>query len=108
MAGNDWLYDFTKRHSDLDLRKSEACSLSRATDFNKHSVATFIKKLKNVYDCYVEFANGTRLYNLDETFTSTVQKRKHVVTLQKEQKHVSHVTSSERGPWKRHVALLML
>ena len=63
-----------KKHSDLSLRKPEACSLSRATAFNKHTVATFFEKLKNVYDRNVEFANGTRLFNLDKTSTSTVQK----------------------------------
>ena len=74
LAGNDWLYGFTKRHYDLSLRKPEACSLSRATAFNKHTVAAFFEKLKNVYDGNVEFATGTRLFNLDETFTSAVQK----------------------------------
>ena len=44
----------------------------------------------------MDFANGTRLFNLDETSTSTVQKPRNVVTL-KGQKQVSQVTSSERG-----------
>ena len=96
MAGNGWLYGFIKRHSDFSLRKTDACNLSRATAFNKHTVAAFFGKLKNVYDCNAEFANGTRLFNLDETSTSTVQKPRNVVTL-KGQKQVSQVTSSKRG-----------
>ena len=84
-----------KRHSDLSLRKPEACSLSKATAFNKHTVAAFFEKLKNVYDRNVEFANGTRLFNLDETSTTTVQKPKNAVTLIG-QKQVSQVTSSKR------------
>ena len=95
LAGNDWLYGFMKRHSDLYLRKPEACSLSRATAFSKHTVAAFFEKLKNVYNRNVEFANGTRLFNLDETSTSTVQKPRNVTL--KEQKQVLQVTSSERG-----------
>ena len=80
LADNDWLYGFMKRHSDLSLRKPEACSLSR-TVFNKHTVAAFFEKLKNVYDRNVEFANGTRLFNLDKMSTSTVQKPRNVLTL---------------------------
>ena len=80
LADNDWLYGFIKRHSDLSLRKPEACSLSR-TVFNKHTVAAFFEKLKNVYDRNVEFANGTRLFNLDKMSTSTVQKPRNVLTL---------------------------
>ena len=49
-----YIYGFMKRHSDLSLRKPKACSLSRVTDFNKHTVAAFFEKLKNVYDCNVE------------------------------------------------------
>ena len=46
LAGNDWLYGFMKGNSDLSLRKPEACSLSRAAAFNKHTVAAFFEKLK--------------------------------------------------------------
>ena len=79
-----------KINSDLNLRKLEACSLSRATAFNKHTIAAFFQKLKNVYDRNVEFANGTRLFNLDEASASTVQKPRNVVTL-KGQKQISQV-----------------
>ena len=70
-----------KRNSDLSLRKQEACSLSRATGFNKHSVAAFFEKLKNACDRNVEFANGTRFLNFDETSISTGQKPKNAVIL---------------------------
>ena len=46
LAGNDWLYGFMKRHSDLSLKKPEACSLLKATVFTKHTVAAFFKNLK--------------------------------------------------------------
>lgn len=38
MAGIDWLYGFRKPHPEIRLRKPEACSLSRATSFNRHNV----------------------------------------------------------------------
>ena len=75
-----------KRHSDLSQKKTEACSLSRATAFNKHTIAAFFEKLLNVYDRNVEFTNGTRLFNLDETSTSTEQKPKNVVSLKAKSK----------------------
>ena len=50
LAGNDWLYGFMKRNSDLSLRKPEACSLSRATVLLHKSISTpllhFFKILK--------------------------------------------------------------
>ena len=52
-------------------------------------------KNKNDDDRNVEFVNGSRLFNLDETFTSTEKKTRNVVTL-KGQKQVSQVTSSKR------------
>ena len=88
-----------KRNSDLSLRKPEACSLSRATAFDKHTVAAFFEKLKNVYDSNVEFANGTRLFNFDKTSTSTVQKPRNVVNL-KGQKQISQVKDTTH-PKKR-------
>ena len=87
LAGNNWLYCFIKRNSGSSLRKPEACSLSKTTAFNKHTVAAFFKKLKNVCDRHVDFANGTRLFNFDETPASTVQKpgnfkgKKHILKL---------------------------
>ena len=92
LAGNDWLYGFMKKHFDLNPRKSKTCSLSRATAFNKQAVAAFFETLKKVCNCNVEFVNGTRLFNLDERSTSTVQTLRNVVTL-KGQKQVLQVIS---------------
>ena len=65
-----------KRHTNLSLRKPEACSLSRATSFNKHAIEEIFLKLKEVYSRNSSSADVSRLYNLDETVTSTVQNPK--------------------------------
>lgn len=41
MADIDWLKYFRKRHNDISLCKPEACSLVRATAFNKETATIF-------------------------------------------------------------------
>ncbi|XP_077286031.1 uncharacterized protein LOC143911145 [Arctopsyche grandis] len=95
MAGIDWLYGYRKRHPELTLRKPEPCSLSRARSFHKHNVKTFFDNL-GVMKRHPGFADGTRVYNLDETGTTTVQKPKKVIAA-KGSKQLNKVTSGERG-----------
>lgn len=95
-AGVDFMQGFMKRRPKLSIRQPEGCSLSRATSFNKHNVAKFYDNLENVYKRSNAFADGSRVYNLDETGTLTVQKPKKVIT-EKGVKQVSQCTSGERG-----------
>ena len=53
-------------------------------------------KLKEVYSRNSSFADGSRLYNLDKTATSTVQNPNNIITL-KGVKQVAQGTSAERG-----------
>lgn len=96
MAGKEWLRSFRRRHLDVSLRKPEPCSLARATAFNKANVETFYNNLEKLYERNPKFADGTRIYNLDETSTMTVQKPQRVIAL-KGRRNVSKITSGERG-----------
>lgn len=96
MATVDWIKGFRKRYPNLSLRTPEGCSLARASGFNKHNVNLFFEKLETVMRRHPSFADGSRLYNLDETGTTTVPAH-YKVLAQKGTKQVSKVTSAERG-----------
>ena len=92
-AGYDWYLNFKTRHK-LSVRTPEATSMARATAFNKHTVGEFFANLKKAYDKY-EFCPH-RIYNMDETGCTTVQKPKQVLS-KRGQKQVGKMTSAERG-----------
>ncbi|XP_031358437.1 uncharacterized protein LOC116182078 [Photinus pyralis] len=76
MAGKDWLRAFIKRRKTLSIRKPEACSLARLTSFNRHNVQTFFTNLRNILEQNPSLSDGSRIFNLDETGTTTVQNPK--------------------------------
>lgn len=96
MAGEKWYRGFRARHPKLSLRTPEGCSLSRATSFNKHNVNVFFDNLFEVCNRSSHFACGTRIFNLDETATTTVHVAPKVLAL-KGVRQVNKVTSGERG-----------
>lgn len=95
-AGVEWVRNFLRRNPRISLRTPEGCSLSRATSFNKHNVDKFFDNLRNAMGRHERFCDGTRIFNLDETGTVTVQKSAKVLAA-KGVKQVSKVTSGEKG-----------
>ncbi|CAG4950659.1 unnamed protein product [Parnassius apollo] len=96
MAGLEWLRSYRSRNLDLSLKKPESCSLARATAFNKDTVKMFFDNLKNVMERHPSFGNGCRIYNLDETATTTVQKPLKVIA-PKGRQNICKITSGEKG-----------
>ncbi|KAJ8909501.1 hypothetical protein NQ315_016765 [Exocentrus adspersus] len=95
-ASKDWLRAFIQRNPTLSLRKPEACSLSRLTSFTKPNVDRFFSNLEEIYNKHPSILQEIRIYNLDETGTTTVQ-RPHKVVAQKGVKQLNQCTSAERG-----------
>jgi hypothetical protein len=94
MAGDDWFTAFMKRNPNLSIRSPEATSLSRATSFNRTNVHEFFEKYRDVLERFK--LSASRIWNVDETGVTTVQKPKKVVA-QRGLKQVGAVTSAERG-----------
>ncbi|CAG9584656.1 unnamed protein product [Danaus chrysippus] len=78
MAGKDWLISLRRRHN-RTLKKPEPCSLSRATAFNQSNVGKFYDNLEDLISRNSAFSDGTRIFNLDETSTTTIQKPQKVL-----------------------------
>ncbi|KAF2886067.1 hypothetical protein ILUMI_20105 [Ignelater luminosus] len=85
-----------KRHPRLSLRNPEACSLSKATAFNKHNADTCFDTLNTAMIRNPSFGDGSKVFNLDETGLTAVQSLKRVIA-QKGCKQISSVTNAERG-----------
>ena len=94
MAGWDWLKGFRERNPNISLRSPEPTSAARARAFNKPQVMKFFKLLKKLVTD--ENISPHRIYNMDESGLSTVQKPPKVFAL-KGKKQVGALTSTERG-----------
>lgn len=94
-AGKYWFRSFRKRNR-ISLCKPELCSLSRLTSFNRKNVGQFFYNLKEVLKKYPELAEPSRIYNLDETKTPTVQEPQTVVS-ETGTKQLNAATSGECG-----------
>lgn len=93
-AGKEWLRGFLNRHNEVALRIPEATSLARAAGFNRQRVSQFYELLQKIV--VDEKMSACRIYNMDETGFTAVQKPQKVFA--KKGKHqVGAITSSERG-----------
>lgn len=94
MAGKDWLLAFRSKHN-ITVKKPEACNLARATAFNRTNFDKFYDNLEELLSRSPNFADGTRIFNLYETSTTTVQKPQRVLA-PLGRKSIGKVTSGER------------
>lgn len=95
-AGKKWYYAFMKRHPQLSLRQPRATSMSRATGFNRTAVKDFYDKLQAITNKY-DINDAHRIYNMDETGLSTVQRKPRKILALKGKRQVGAITSGERG-----------
>lgn len=97
-AGEDWFGGFMRRHPNLSARKPEQCSVARAMAFNKQNIENYFVKLEAVLKRHENFRNGSRVFNLDETATTTVGEMKKVKVIgEKGVKQLHQIKSAERG-----------
>ncbi|XP_044745210.1 chaetoglobosin A biosynthesis cluster protein C-like [Coccinella septempunctata] len=94
LAGKDWYYGFMSRHPSISLRIPEATSLNRITAFNAAEVNLFFEHLKTIQTKHN--IPGHRIFNIDETGISTVQKN-YKILAPKGLEQIAKATSGERG-----------
>lgn len=94
MAGIEWIRGFLRRQTQLSIRKPQATSPARATAFNKFNVGSFFEKLIALYNQYKFPAQ--KVYNMDETGVTTVQRPDRVVG-RKGVKQIGRIVGGERG-----------
>lgn len=75
LAGCDWLELFLKRNPKIILRIPESSSLKRVSSFNECNIKLFYKNLEKTMNKFKLHDNFTRIYNVDETEITTVQKQ---------------------------------
>ncbi|KAI4469700.1 hypothetical protein MML48_1g00950 [Holotrichia oblita] len=95
MAGKAWYYGFMARNKNLTLRQPEATSMQRIKGFTEKRVVKFFTLLEGLVD--EKRITGSKIYNVDESGFTTVQKKPSKVIGLKGKRQVGAATSSERG-----------
>nr|CAH7744864.1 unnamed protein product [Callosobruchus chinensis] len=94
-AGKDCLYGFLRRNPEIKLRQPEGTSINRIASFNSESTKKFFANLKVLMDRY--HFPPQKIFNMDETGVTVVQKKYPKVYGPKGAKKVGAVISVERG-----------
>ena len=96
MAGKKWYYNFQTFHPDLSVRQPEVTSIARASRFNKAVVDHYFTLLDELIDKYELTAE--RIFNVDESDISTVQRRCQKVVGRRQIKlQIGSLSSGNRG-----------
>jgi len=96
IAGEQWMRNFMKRFGNqLSIRKPEATSLARSSAFNKTNFDKFMTNMEDVHRRFGPIP-PERIWNLDETGCTTVQRPAKIVA-PKGVKQLGSTTSAERG-----------
>ena len=93
MAGKDWVRNFIARHN-LTIRQPVSTSIARFSGFNRNQVQRFFEIFKD--SLVSKSYTPARLWNMDETGLSTVQKPGRILA-EKGARLVGKATSDERG-----------
>ena len=92
-AGRKLFTNFLRRNPEVSVRTPEVTSIAPAAGFNQKSVDMFFDLYEPLVDKYALTAD--RIYNMDETSLSTVQKP-GIIIAKKGKSQVGSVTSGER------------
>ncbi|XP_050298563.1 uncharacterized protein LOC126737631 [Anthonomus grandis grandis] len=95
MAGKKWYYGFMSRHKEISLRQPEKTSMARAAGFSKVRDNKFYELLKKI--CEEDKLTTTRIFNVDETGCSTVQRQCQKILAKKGKHQIGSISSGERG-----------
>lgn len=95
MAGKAWYYGFMSRHKELTLRQPESTSMQRLKGFSEERVNKFFTLLESLVD--EKKITGSKIFNVDESGFTTVQKKPSKVLGLKGKRQVGAATSGERG-----------
>ena len=95
MAGKTWYRKFMLRHPEISLRHPEATSVARASGFNNEAVGRYFTLLEKIIDEHK--LTAMRIYNMDESGISVVQKSCQKVIGLKGKHQIGSISSAERG-----------
>jgi len=97
MAGKKWVSGFLSRPAGkkLAIRQPECLSMNRFRSFTKENCDNFFDILSDLVVTHQ--LDGSRIYNMDESGFSTVQKKAVRVLSTKGKRRVATLSSGERG-----------